>query len=150
MGHIHGHDAARNPAFHLKYVVDPRPDAAQSLAAELGAQCASLEQVLGEAAVRGVLICSSTDQHLGHALAAVEAGISGAPIQPDFGTRYQQAYQAEIDDFARVVSGEAPPAAGYADGVAALVLADACNASVRSGQPQRVELDGGRSAATRN
>lgn len=324
MGQIHGRNAARNPAFHLKYVVDQRAEAAQPLAAELGAQCASLDHVLQDPEIRAVLVCSSTDQHLAHALAAVaagksvfcekpidldlgkvlaaephfrdacfqlgfnrrfdphfldlkkqidagavgtletlqlvnhdpaspppgfiptsgglfkdftihdldlarwllgeepvevysvasclvdpeigrlgdfdtartllktasgrlcvisntrrsgygydqrieafgsrgmacaqnvtgdttrvftEAGITGAPIRPDFATRYADAYRAEIDHFAKVLLGQAKQTAGYADGIAALVLAEACDASVRSGLPQTVDLSAHHAAA---
>jgi myo-inositol 2-dehydrogenase/D-chiro-inositol 1-dehydrogenase len=317
MGQIHGRNAAANPALHVRYIVDPRPAVAQSLAAELGARPASLPEVLDDAAVRGVLICSSTDRHLAHALAAAEAGkaifcekpidldlgkvraarprfrdvhfqlgfnrrfdpqflhlkrqieagaigtletlhmvnhdpaspppgfiptsgglfkdftihdldlarwllgedpvevysvasclvdpeigrqgdfdtartllktrtgrlctisntrrsgygydqrieaygslgmacaqnaacdtirtftqagIDAAPIQPDFGSRYGQAYKAEIDHFADALLDKAEPAVGYPDGIAALVLAEACDASVRSGLPRHVEL----------
>lgn len=327
MGQIHGRNAARNPAFHLKYVVDQRAEAAQPLAAELGAQCASLDEVLRDAAIRAVLVCSSTDQHLAHALAAVDAGkavfcekpidldlakvlaaaphfrdtcfqlgfnrrfdphflhlkqqidagavgeletlqvvnhdpaapppgfipssgglfkdftihdldlarwllgeepvevysvasclvdpeigrqgdfdtartllktasgrlcvisntrrsgygydqrieafgsrgmacaqnviddttrtftpdgVTGARIKPDFGTRYQQAYKAEVDHFAAVLQGQATPTAGYEDGIAALVLAEACDASVRSGLPHAVDLRAHHAATARS
>jgi len=73
MGHVHGPNAAHHPHLHLKYVVDPGPVAA-AFAAEHGAGIASLRQALADPAIRGVLVCSPTDQHLGHALAAVEAG----------------------------------------------------------------------------
>lgn len=315
MGQIHGRNAARNSTLRLKYVVDPRPETAQVLATELDAQCASLSQVLDDDNVGGVLICSSTNRHLEHALAAVEAGkavfcekpidldlakvrqaeqhfrgarfllgfnrrhdphfqrlkqrlddgvvgrleslrvvnhdpaapppgfiptsgglfkdftihdldlarwllnedvvelysvasclvapdigrqgdvdtartvlktrsgrlcvisntrrsgygydqrieafgaggmlcarnvashtvrtsttdgTTAAPIQPDFGVRYARAYRAQIDHFAEVAHGRAQPAVGYADGVAALELAEACAASVRSGQAQQI------------
>lgn len=73
MGGVHGRNAACTPGLRLKYVVDPRPGAAEALAAETGAAVASLEQALADPGVGGVLVCSSTDQHLRHALAAVEA-----------------------------------------------------------------------------
>jgi myo-inositol 2-dehydrogenase/D-chiro-inositol 1-dehydrogenase len=73
MGQVHGPNAARHPGLRLKYVVDPRAEAA-GFATLHGASMASLEQALADPAIGGVLICSSTDQHLGHALAAVEAG----------------------------------------------------------------------------
>ncbi|MBP8176397.1 MAG: Gfo/Idh/MocA family oxidoreductase [Xanthomonadales bacterium] len=69
----HGSNAARHPGLRLKYVVDPRPDAG-AIAAGWGATVAPLAQVLDDPAIGGVLICSSTDQHLAHALAAVAAG----------------------------------------------------------------------------
>lgn len=73
MGQVHGPNAARQPGLRLKYVVDPRP-ATAAFAAQYGAGMATLEQALADPAIGGVLICSTTDQHLGHALAAVEAG----------------------------------------------------------------------------
>jgi myo-inositol 2-dehydrogenase/D-chiro-inositol 1-dehydrogenase len=73
MGHVHGPNAARHPRLRLKYVVDPSP-AAAVFAADHDATIATLQQVLADPAIRGVLVCSPTDQHLGHALAAVGAG----------------------------------------------------------------------------
>ena len=69
------------------------------------------------------------------ALAAACAGADAAPIHPGFAARYQGAYRAQLDHFAEVLHGRAKPAVGYADGVAALVLAEACQQSVRSGAP---------------
>lgn len=314
MGQVHGRNAARHPGLRLKYVVDPRLAAVEVFATEFGARGASLDEALADADIGGVLICSSTDQHLAHALAAVEAGkaifcekpidldlakvraaqprfdgarfllgfnrrfdphfirlkqqlddgavgrletlhlvnhdpaapppgfvptsgglfkdftihdldlarwllgeepvevystasclvdpeigrqgdvdtartllktasgrlcvisntrrsgygydqrieafgssgmlragnvsldtvqmlteteSTGAPIKPGFAERYRDAYRAQIDHFAEVVHGRAQPRIGYADGVAALVLAEACGQSVRSGQPCR-------------
>jgi myo-inositol 2-dehydrogenase/D-chiro-inositol 1-dehydrogenase len=73
MGQVHGRNAALHPGLHLKYLVDPRP-AASAFADEFGAATVSLEQALADPAIGGVLVCSTTDQHLNHALAAVEAG----------------------------------------------------------------------------
>lgn len=87
MGHVHGPNAAHNPSLRLKYVVDPRPGAA-SFAAEHDATMATLEQALDDPGIGGVLICSTTDQHLGHALAAVGAGkavFCEKPIDLDLG-----------------------------------------------------------------
>lgn len=74
MGAIHGRNAAAHPDLHLKYVVDPRQDIAEALARSLGAAPATLERVLADPEVGGILVCSSTDQHLAHALAGVDAG----------------------------------------------------------------------------
>ena len=87
MGTTHGANAARHPGLRLKYVVDPRPDAS-AIAAGWGATVATLDQALADPAIGGVLICSSTDQHLAHALAAVAAGKSvfcEKPIDLDLG-----------------------------------------------------------------
>ena len=74
MGQVDGPNAARTPGLRLRYVVDPRPEAAAAMAAATGAEPATLEQALADPALGGVLVCSSTDQHLANALAAVEAG----------------------------------------------------------------------------
>ena len=74
MGQVHGPNAARHPGLRLKYVVDPRPEAAQAMCQRFDAQAATLEQTLADPSIQGVLVCSSTDQHLSNALAAVEAG----------------------------------------------------------------------------
>ena len=73
MGQVHGGNAARHPRLRLKHVVDPRPETA-ALAAIWGATMTSLDQVLADASIGGVLICSTTDRHLEHALAARAAG----------------------------------------------------------------------------
>lgn len=73
MGQVHGRNAARHPGLRLRHVVDPRPAAAE-FADEVGATLAPLERVLDDASIGAVLICSTTDLHLTHALAAVAAG----------------------------------------------------------------------------
>ena len=74
MGSIHGANAAARPDMRIRYVIDPRPEAAGALAATLGAEVAGLDQALVDPAVGAVLVCSSTDQHLAHAVAALAAG----------------------------------------------------------------------------
>ncbi|WP_347261584.1 inositol 2-dehydrogenase [Rudaea sp.] len=74
MGQVHGLNAARHPGLRLKYVVDPREEIARAAAAKFGARTATLDQALADPELQGVLVCSSTDQHLAHALAAVRAG----------------------------------------------------------------------------
>jgi myo-inositol 2-dehydrogenase/D-chiro-inositol 1-dehydrogenase len=66
---------------------------------------------------------------------ATRAGALRSPIQPDFPSRYTLSYQAEVDHFADMLTTGAKPIASYDDGLAALVLADACDRSHRSGQP---------------
>jgi myo-inositol 2-dehydrogenase/D-chiro-inositol 1-dehydrogenase len=88
MGQVHGPNAATHPGLRLKYVIDPRPEAAEPLCQRFGAAQASLEQALSDPAIRGVLVCSSTDQHLAHASAAVRAGkavFCEKPIDLDLG-----------------------------------------------------------------
>jgi myo-inositol 2-dehydrogenase / D-chiro-inositol 1-dehydrogenase len=74
MGMIHGRNAAEHPMLRLTHVIDPRPAAAAPLAESLNARRAELSEVLDDPAVGGILICSSTDQHLEQALAAMAAG----------------------------------------------------------------------------
>jgi myo-inositol 2-dehydrogenase/D-chiro-inositol 1-dehydrogenase len=61
-----------------------------------------------------------------------EAGAAAAPFQNFFLDRYAAAYVAEMAHFAEVLGGKAP-SIGYADGVAALVLAEAAGESARTG-----------------
>lgn len=63
-----------------------------------------------------------------------EAGASAARFQNFFLDRYAEAYRREMDHFADMLDG-APASVGYADGVAALALAEAAAQSVKSGQP---------------
>lgn len=73
MGSVHLRNAAANPSLDLAFVVDPRPDVAE-VAASVGARPARLEDVLADPSVEGVIVASSTDAHLDHALAALDAG----------------------------------------------------------------------------
>ncbi|MBX3484110.1 Gfo/Idh/MocA family oxidoreductase [Phenylobacterium sp.] len=73
MGSVHLRNAAAHPALDLAFVVDPRPDVAE-VAAGVGARPARLEDVLADPSVEGVIVASSTDAHLDHALAALDAG----------------------------------------------------------------------------
>lgn len=74
MGQIHGPNAARHPEFRLRYVVEADEKLGAALAGRTGAQLASLPEVLGDPGIAGVIIASSTDMHLEHALACVGAG----------------------------------------------------------------------------
>lgn len=74
MGQVHGPNAAAHPGLHLKYIIDARPGVAEAMAGRCGAAVATLEQALADPAIAGLLVCSTTDQHLAHATAAVRAG----------------------------------------------------------------------------
>jgi myo-inositol 2-dehydrogenase/D-chiro-inositol 1-dehydrogenase len=63
-----------------------------------------------------------------------EAGMASDAFQNFFLDRYAEAYRREIAHFADMISGEAKPSVGYADGVAALVLAEAAAESARTGK----------------
>ena len=74
IGRIHAANAMAHPGLTLSHVVDPVADSAQALALETGAVAASLETVLADADVAGVIVASSTDTHLDHCLQAHAAG----------------------------------------------------------------------------
>jgi myo-inositol 2-dehydrogenase/D-chiro-inositol 1-dehydrogenase len=74
IGRIHAGNAAAHPRLQLAAVVDSNADAAGSLAERFGARVSSLDDVLADAGITGVIIASSTDTHLDHALRSVNAG----------------------------------------------------------------------------
>jgi myo-inositol 2-dehydrogenase/D-chiro-inositol 1-dehydrogenase len=73
MGAVHLANAAQNPRLGLALLVDPRPDAGE-IAAGVGAAVASLDQVLADPAIEGVIVASSTDTHLTLVRACLAAG----------------------------------------------------------------------------
>ena len=74
IGRIHAANAMAHPGLTLSHIVDPAAANADALAAETGAVVASLETVLADAGVEGVIVASSTDAHLDHCLRAAAAG----------------------------------------------------------------------------
>lgn len=74
IGRIHAANAAANRRLRLKYVVDPVAAAAEALAARTGAEIASIDAMLADPEVRGIVIASSTDTHLEYSVRAIEAG----------------------------------------------------------------------------
>jgi len=67
-----------------------------------------------------------------------EDGAAGDRFQNFFLDRYAEAYRQEMAHFADILAGQARPATTYADGVAALALAEAAGQSARSGAPVRL------------
>ena len=65
-------------------------------------------------------------------------GVTGAKPQHFFLERYAEAYRRELDHFITAVATKTAPATTGADGLAALVLADACLASATTGKPVRL------------
>jgi myo-inositol 2-dehydrogenase/D-chiro-inositol 1-dehydrogenase len=74
IGKIHAGNASAHPALSVTHVVDPIAGAAEQLAAAVGARVASLDQVLADASIAGVVVASSTDTHLDFSMRAIEAG----------------------------------------------------------------------------
>ncbi|MGH7010427.1 MAG: Gfo/Idh/MocA family protein, partial [Caulobacteraceae bacterium] len=66
-----------------------------------------------------------------------ETGTRSAPLLDFFLDRYAEAYRAEMDHFAEVIAG-APPRASFADGLAALEIAQAAGRSAKSGEAVRL------------
>ena len=66
-------------------------------------------------------------------------GFTTAVAQPFFLERYAEAYRAELDAFIACLASGRAPAPGGQDGLAALLLADAAEASLRSGRAVRPE-----------
>jgi inositol 2-dehydrogenase len=60
----------------------------------------------------------------------------------DFIERYPQAYRLELEHFAASIRDDVPPLVTGADGVAALVLAEACRRSLEEGRAIRLEPPG--------
>ena len=63
-----------------------------------------------------------------------QAGARADRFQNFFLDRYREAYRREMAHFADILGGSAP-GVGYADGLAALALAEAAVRSLQSGQP---------------
>jgi myo-inositol 2-dehydrogenase / D-chiro-inositol 1-dehydrogenase len=74
IGRIHAANAITHPDLALSHVVDPAGEAAQAIARATGAKVATLEDVLTDPQVAGVIVASSTAAHLDHCLAAHAAG----------------------------------------------------------------------------
>ena len=74
IGRIHAANAIAHPELTLSHVVDPFAENADALAAETGAPVTTLETVLTDASVAGVIVASSTDTHLDYCLRAHAAG----------------------------------------------------------------------------
>ncbi len=72
------------------------------------------------------------------------SGASGTETAPPclnfFLDRYAAAYQAELDHLISCAEQGTAPSPGFADGRAALVLADAANESVKTGRAVRVDV----------
>jgi myo-inositol 2-dehydrogenase/D-chiro-inositol 1-dehydrogenase len=73
MGAVHLANATQNPRLRVALLADPRPDAGE-IAAAVGAATASVDQVLADASIEGVIVASSTDTHLALVRACLAAG----------------------------------------------------------------------------
>ena len=74
IGQIHAANVRSHDRLSLKFVVDPVAAAADRLATALAADVATVDDVLADKTVAGVIIASSTDTHLDLSLRAIAAG----------------------------------------------------------------------------
>ena len=74
IGKIHAGNLARQPGVALKYVVDVNAAVAGELAERYGAKVSDADQVFGDAALKAVVIGSSTDTHADLIQRAAAAG----------------------------------------------------------------------------
>ncbi|MFF5131867.1 Gfo/Idh/MocA family oxidoreductase [Streptomyces syringium] len=72
-------------------------------------------------------------------MTSAEPGGPGAPVRPwgGFLERFDAAYRAELAAFVRAARGEVPNPCSGAEGLRALVVAEACELSRREGRPVR-------------
>ncbi|HVI99897.1 MAG TPA: inositol 2-dehydrogenase [Sphingomonas sp.] len=74
IGRIHAANIVAEPRLRLSHVVDPMPGAAAEAAAGTGAEVATLDAVLANPDIAGVVIASATDTHLDYSVRAITAG----------------------------------------------------------------------------
>jgi myo-inositol 2-dehydrogenase/D-chiro-inositol 1-dehydrogenase len=88
IGSVHAANIVRHPKARLRYIVDPRPDAAQRIASLTGAQIVDTNTALADPDIKAVLIASSTKTHADLAIAAAAKGkaiFCEKPIDLDLG-----------------------------------------------------------------
>jgi myo-inositol 2-dehydrogenase/D-chiro-inositol 1-dehydrogenase len=73
MGSVHALNAAANPRLDLVAIADPRAESAAALAGKTGAVVATVEAILADPSIAGVIVASSTDMHLDHVRACLGA-----------------------------------------------------------------------------
>lgn len=74
MGSLHAANAAAHPDLDLVYIVDPNAARAGAIARDSGAIPATLDRILGDSDISGVMVASATDAHLSDTRACLEAG----------------------------------------------------------------------------
>ena len=74
IGRIHATNVAASATLRLAHVADPDAAAAGDLGQRYGARVSSVDEILADPAVKGVIVASSTDTHLQYSLDAARAG----------------------------------------------------------------------------
>jgi myo-inositol 2-dehydrogenase/D-chiro-inositol 1-dehydrogenase len=88
IGSVHALNLMRHPKVRLRYIVDPRPEAAQRIAALSGGEVVDTNTALGDPALKAVMIASATKTHADIAMAAALKGkaiFCEKPIDLDIG-----------------------------------------------------------------
>ena len=74
IGSVHAVNLARHPRVRFRYIVDPRPEVAQRVANQTGAEPVGAATALADPALHGVMIASATKTHADLAMAAAARG----------------------------------------------------------------------------
>jgi len=74
IGSVHAANLARHPKVRLRYIVDPRREAAERIAAGTGARIVDTDAALDDPAVKAVFIASATRTHADLIIAAAGRG----------------------------------------------------------------------------
>jgi myo-inositol 2-dehydrogenase / D-chiro-inositol 1-dehydrogenase len=74
MGTVHAANAAASRRLDLAVIADRSEAAAERLAGEVDARAGTIEEILEDGDIRGVIVASSTDSHLDNSLACLRAG----------------------------------------------------------------------------
>lgn len=88
IGSVHAANLARNPRVRFRYIVDPRPEAAQRIASQTGAEIVDTDTALNDPSIKAVMIASATKTHADLSMAAAERGkaiFCEKPIDMDIG-----------------------------------------------------------------
>ncbi|MFC3051937.1 inositol 2-dehydrogenase [Kordiimonas pumila] len=74
IGRIHAANFANRPDIEVRYIVDYLPEAAESLASEVGAKAVDVATALADSDIKGVVIASATNTHADLIEMAAKAG----------------------------------------------------------------------------
>ncbi|GLS22406.1 inositol 2-dehydrogenase [Labrys miyagiensis] len=88
IGSVHAANLGRHPMVRFRYIVDPRPEAAQRIAALTGAEIVDAQTALDDPELQAVMIASATKTHADIATAAAQKGkaiFCEKPIDLDIG-----------------------------------------------------------------
>jgi myo-inositol 2-dehydrogenase / D-chiro-inositol 1-dehydrogenase len=133
-----GLDAFREARDHAQAIVTMRAASGALVTIVNSRSCAyGYDQRLEAFGDLGALDAGNWTATTVRAASATQTEAAG-PILNFFLERYMPAFQAELDEFVQAIKAGHEPSVGFADGRAALVLAEAANESVASGKVIRI------------